>query len=206
MMDHGFNNPTAILFGAYNYDGKIIIYDEIYINKKIIKELASMWLVRQLELGIKTEYIIGDPALAQTDPHQGVSRQAQFAEHGILIGLGNNSVDSGITYVQNMFREQQLIITTRCKDTLKEIRKYRWDRHLTKIRDRRNLKEEPVKKDDHACDALRYGVMSRPQKFLEETQREVIHGLHVAMPVTEYDWELAHKDELTIDEFLGTEV
>jgi len=206
MMDHGFNNPTAILFGAYNYDGKIIIYDEIYINKKIIKELASMWLVRQLELGIKTEYIIGDPALAQTDPHQGVSRQAQFAEHGILIGLGNNSVDSGITYVQNMFREQQLIITTRCKDTLKEIRKYRWDRHLTKIRDRRNLKEEPVKKDDHACDALRYGVMSRPQKFLEETQREVIHGLHVAMPVTEYDWELAHKDELTIDEFLGSEL
>jgi phage terminase large subunit-like protein len=207
MIDHGFNNPTAILFGAYNEDSKIIIYDEIYINKTIIPDLASKWLHRQLELGISTQYIIGDPALAQTDPEQGVTRQAQFAEHGIFIGLGNNNVDSGISYVQIMFREQQLIITTRCKETLKELRKYRWDRHLTKIRDRSNLKEKPVKKDDHAMDSLRYGVMSRPTKFAIDTQsREVVQGLHVTMPATDYDWEQAYKNELTIDEFLGSEL
>jgi hypothetical protein len=206
MMDHGFNNPTAILFGAFNEDGKIIIYDEIYKNKTIIKDLAALWLGKELELGINTQYKIGDPALAQTDPHQGVSRQAQFAEHGVMIGLGNNNVDSGIAYVQNMFREQQLIITTRCKELLKELRKYRWDRHLTKARDRKNLKEEPVKKDDHACDALRYGVMSRPRKFLEVEQRETISGLHIVRPSSDFDWEQVYKDDISIDDFMGTEV
>jgi len=206
MMDHGFNNPTAILFGAYNEDGKIIIYDEIYKNKTIIQDLAALWLGKERELEIITQYKIGDPALAQTDPHQGVSRQAQFAEHGVMIGLGNNNVDSGIAYVQNMFREQQLIITTRCKELLKELRKYRWDRHLTKAKDRKNLKEEPVKKDDHACDALRYGVMSRPRKFLEVEQRETIPGLHIVTPSSDFDWEQAYKNEISIDEFMGTEV
>lgn len=206
MIDHGFNNPTAILFGAYNTDGKIIVYDEIYINKKTIPELASMWLQRQIDLGIKTQYIVGDPALAQTDPNEGLSRQAQFAQHGINIGLGNNHVDSGISYVQIMFREQQLIITSRCKETLKELRKYRWDRHLTKIRDRRNLKEEPVKKDDHAMDSLRYGVMSRPQKYIDEPQKETIRGLHITTPAGDIDWEQMVKNEVHIDEVMGCEV
>lgn len=206
MIDHGFNNPTAILFGAYNQDGKIIIYDEIYINKKTIPELSQMWLQRRADLEIITQYNIGDPALAQTDINEGLSRQAQFAQHGVLIGLGNNHVDSGISYVQIMFREQQLIITSRCKETLKELRKYRWDRHLTKIRDRRNLKEEPVKKDDHAMDSLRYGVMSRPQKYVMEEQKETIRGLHIVSAATDYDWEQMYKDEVAIDEVLGSEV
>lgn len=206
MMDHGYTNYTAILFAAYNEDGKIIIYDEIYEHKKIVRDLAQLWRERREALGISTKYSVGDPAIRSKDPIKGSSVQSEYGENGIYIALGNNDVQSGITLVQRMFREQQLIITTRCEKLLDELSQYRWDRHLTKARDRKNTKETPVKKNDHAMDALRYGIMSRPRRFNDIPTREVPVGMHVVRAATNYDWELVNQTDQHIDEFLGSEV
>jgi phage terminase large subunit-like protein len=206
MMDHGYTNYTAILFAAYNEDGKIIIYDEIYEHKKIVRDLAQLWRERREALGISTKYSVGDPAIRSKDPIKGSSVQSEYGENGIYIALGNNDVQSGITLVQRMFREQQLIITQRCEKLLDELSQYRWDRHLTKARDRKNTKETPVKKNDHAMDALRYGIMSRPRRFNDIPTREVPVGMHVVRAATDYDWELVNQTDQHIDEFLGSEV
>lgn len=205
MMDHGYNNPTAILFGCYDHDGRVIIYDEIYVNKTLIKDIAELWLTKRLELGIETEYSVGDPNIVSKDPIKGMSIQAAYAEHGIFIGLGNNDVQPGIARTQAMFREQNLFVSERCRNLLSELLKYRWDRHITKIRDRRNKKEEPLKKDDHAMDALRYGMMSNP-RYYEEVDEPIAAMHNVARPVSDYDWELITKNEQFIDEILGSEV
>jgi phage terminase large subunit len=205
MMDHGFNNPTAILFACFDKDGKIIVYDEIYKNKTLVKDLATIWKAKREELDIRTEYVIGDPSIVNTDPLKGSSVQAEYAENGIYIGLGNNDVTPGIIRVQHMFREQQIIITDRCTHLLDELLKYRWDRHITKIKERRNKKEEPLKKDDHALDALRYGVMSRPKAY-EEIDEPVGIPHNVARVASDFDWELQERNNQYIDELLGSEV
>ena len=171
-MDWGYNNPTAILFCCYDNDGRVIVYDEIYQNKKIVGEQAQDWLKRRIELGIETEYAVGDPAIRAKDAIKGTSIQSEFGEYGINIALGKNDVTSGIIRTQRMFSEQQLLVSERCTNLVNELFKYRWDRHLTKARDRKNLKEEPVKKDDHACDALRYGIMSRPKQYEPFDEKE----------------------------------
>jgi len=204
MMDHGYNNPTAFLFACYDSDGKVIIYDELYINKTIVSDIAEMVKKRRLQLDIPTEYVVCDPSIASTDPLSGSSVQAEYGENGIFIALGNNDVQSGIARVQETLRYQQLIISKRCTETLKEIRKYRWDRHLTKMGDRKNKKEVPVKKDDHAMDAMRYGLMSRPKHY-EKVAKAKFNDLNATRTATDFDWELVEKDNQLIDFNLGVE-
>lgn len=204
MMDHGYNNPTAWLFAAYDNDGRIIIYDEIYETKKLVSELAEMVKDKRAELAINTGYAVGDPSIKSTNPVTGGSVQSEYGENGIYIALGNNDVQSGITRTQAMFSEQQLLITENCENLLAEIYKYKWDRHLTKIKDRKNKKEEPLKKDDHAMDAMRYGVMSRPKQYsnVEEPREQLIMAAPVA---TDFDWELIEKRDRIFDSVLGSE-
>jgi len=171
-MDHGWANPTAFLFCAYNDDGTIIVFDEIYEQKKLVKDLAEIYLARKETLGIQTVYCVGDPSIRNRTAITGTSVQTEYAEHGVGIALGNNNVGAGIVRIQNMFAEKRLFISERCEYTLKELSEYRFDKFSSsKLGQRRNAKDNPLKKNDHCMDALRYGVMSRPVKEGEETFR-----------------------------------
>jgi phage terminase large subunit-like protein len=165
MLDHGYTNPTAILFGCYDFEGKIVIYDEYYHTKRTVKENAEGFLekVKEHKLESKLEYIVGDPSIRNTTPITGTSVQQEYADNGVYITLGNNDVYAGIMRVQGRMKEGLIRISNICEDTIREHRSYRWAKYASsKIEARNNRKEEPVKKDDHTCDALRYGVASRP--------------------------------------------
>lgn len=204
MMDHGYNNPAVFLFACYDADGRIIIYDEIYKDKTLIRDLAQMVHDKRIQHRIETQYVVGDPSITQKNAITGTSTQTEYAEAGIYIGEGNNRVSTGIERTQLLFADQQLMITSNCEFTLKEMFKYKWDRHLTKARDRKNKKEEPIKKDDHAMDAMRYGVMSRPKHYsLLDEKREA--AIVAANPASDFDTEMLRKEVKQIDEFLGSE-
>jgi hypothetical protein len=163
MFDHGFTNPTCFLFACFDNEGRIVVYDEHYEIKKIVKDNAILFKQRLETLRIRPEYIIGDPSIQNTDPITGTSIQMEYGEEDVYISLANNDVRSGIARVQSRFKNGLLFITKRCENTLKELNNYRWDRYASsKIEVRRNKKEVPLKKNDHAMDALRYGVVSRP--------------------------------------------
>jgi phage terminase large subunit len=49
----------------------------------------------------------------------------------------------------------RLFVSSRCVNVIKEFELYRWQ----DSKDDRNDKEEPLKQNDHAMDALRYMVM-----------------------------------------------
>lgn len=191
-MDHGYANPAAFLFCAYDNDGRIIVYDEIYETRKIVKELALLYLQKLETLQISPLYCVGDPTIRNTSPITRTSIQTEYVEHGVPIALGNNDVRAGLTRMQNRFRQRLLFITRRCENTLKELGNYRWDRYASgKIEARRNKKEVPLKKNDHCMDALRYGIMSRPIMEGEEYDGPVgnILDLPVAGP-KDMDYEL----------------
>lgn len=163
MWDHGLNNPTAILFACYDTEGRIFVYDELYERDKVIRQYADIFLRRVDELGITPQYIVGDPAIQNRLPNSGTSIQTEYAECGINIALGNNDVRAGLARVQGRFAKRMLFISERCRNTLRERENYRWGRYASaKIEARRNAQDQPLKRNDHAMDALRYGVCSRP--------------------------------------------
>jgi hypothetical protein len=80
--------------------------------------------------------------------------------------LGNNDVKAGILRVNGMIARNELKFTTNCENLIKEIPQYRWAKYSSsKTTDRNNPQEMPTKKDDHSMDAIRYGMMSRPEMF-----------------------------------------
>ena len=171
MLDHGFTNPTAFLLGAFDKNGRVIIYKEYYVSGKIVKENAKAIgeILDELNLRFKIDYIVADPSTRNTDPISGTSIQQEYAEHGIYLALGNNDVKAGINRVYSRFQNKQLYVTTDCEKTKWELLRYRWDKFASeKTTAKSNLKETPMKKNDHACDALRYGIVSRPSLQGEE--------------------------------------
>jgi hypothetical protein len=127
-------------------------------------------------------------------------------EHGVPIALGQKDVSAGIIRCQNRFQSRKLYISERCRETLREIGKYRWDKFASsKIANRRNLKESPLKKDDHCMDAMRYGVMSRPVLEGEDDARPTNFLNAPEAGVRDMDYEACFSIEENFDEHLGIE-
>ena len=75
-----------------------------------------------------------------------------FYERDILLDTKvNKDVFSGIARVKSYLKSGRLFIFSTCRNLIREIKSYWWGKD-----------DMPVKKDDHALDALRYYIMSRP--------------------------------------------
>lgn len=108
-----------------------------------------------------------------------------FYDHGWDFEPANNDVEGGITRIREYFqlnsnREAHLyIFKDKCPNLCSELLNYRYKK-LTELQEKiRNQSEEPVKKNDHAVDALRYMIMTRPfspteaPKPLNRIQRDI---------------------------------
>lgn len=166
MLDHGYTNPTAFHLGCYNSEGRIIIYGEYIATKRIVKENAAAIneLLRSLKLHNKLEYIVADPSIKNTDPITRTSIHTEYAENGLFMTFGDNDVKKGIDKVSSKLKDKSLLICSNNKNLIYEFPQYRWAKYVSsKIAARKNAQEQPIKKNDHSLDAIRYGVMSRPQ-------------------------------------------
>jgi len=143
-----------------NYEaGRIVSH-----HAKIVKEKDDSF-------GAPT-YRVGDPSIVSRNPVTGTSIQLEYIFNGIPIIAGNNDVSAGILRLKGYLtgtviegrRYPKLFICRNCVNLIWEMKKYRWKKWAHKqLNYERNSPEEPVKKDDHACDALRYGIASRPE-------------------------------------------
>jgi len=217
MMDHGIRAPTVWLWAAIDREGRMIVYDEYHKAGEIIKVHAANVHAYNARHGVVPSYNVGDPSIRNKDPITGTSIQIEYVDHGIPIVLGNNDFPAGSNAVRSKFGgngiKQSLWITRNCPNLAWELKRYRFALWANKKMDReKNPKEEPNKKDDHCCDALRYGVASRPKvedlSIPEGIQRPVGSG-----PVNPYGDRVdpdtlisaAARDRMMVDEFLGSE-
>ena len=180
-IDPGLNNPTACLFCAVDYDGNIYVVAEHYqagkdIDYHVTKlfELADKLSWKRDSKG-RLNAIIDSAANQRT--LAGVRSVAElFREGGIMV---NTAVDkqlfSGIARVKQYFALDKIRIFSCCVNLIREIKGYWWSEG-----------DNPIKKDDHALDALRYYVMTRPQppttpsiKYtaIQKDKRRLINGL-----------------------------
>ena len=150
--DYGYRNPTAVLFAATDYDGVTRIYDEYYEPGKLISEVSDV--IKSMP-DYRTATKLIDPS-TRNRQRDGYSVWDEFAQNGVYFQPANNDVIQGINRVNELFKRGVLLICSNCVNLLNEIGGYKWQ--ALKVGTQRNEPEQPIKKDDHACDALRYLV------------------------------------------------
>ncbi|OQA82860.1 MAG: Terminase-like family protein [Lentisphaerae bacterium ADurb.Bin242] len=147
-IDFGFTNPFVCLWGALDPDGRLYLYREHY-----------QAAVRTAEHARKILELSGNERYGFTAADHDAAERAELSSAGIRTEAAFKEVTAGIQSVKNRLAKQgdgkpRLFFFNTLKNTLSEIYDYRW----AQGNDSRNAKEEPVKLNDHAMDALRYMV------------------------------------------------
>lgn len=184
-IDHGFNNPTAILWHAVSPNGDVVTFREHYMRKWTIKRHVNRIREINAEIGRLPILYICDPSMSQKTAETGSSPLQLYREHGIPLMQAKKDVSGGSTGKMNEYFEfDKWHIKQDCPNLIKEIRGYSFKIFTSpKIADRNNVREEPNKKNDHAVDSSRYFFTLMPYikpqivnlakgRSLTETNRE----------------------------------
>ena len=83
------------------------------------------------------------------------SFKEELRRRGLHTIDANNEVLDGITVMTSEMKKGNLFVCKECKNMIREIESYSWDPRKAKIGI-----DEPIKRDDHAVDALRYCIAS----------------------------------------------
>lgn len=185
--DHGYRNPACFLWCAIDYDGNVYVYKEFYQNEWIIEEIVKG--TKEGGRGIvsvnakdKIEGIWIDPSTkADRGKDSDFQTYLDFLPKDWSLIPANNEVETGIDRVKQYLKinektqKPRLFIFETCEKVIEQLTQYRYEELQPGQENVRNIKESPVKKDDHAVDALRYAIMSRPEepkvKDLKERKR-----------------------------------
>jgi phage terminase large subunit len=174
--DEGYTNPAVILVIGVDGDGRLHIAKEYYrrgvLQSVVVAEAKSR----------RDEFRAGGVAV----DNSAAGLIADLQDAGIpAIGQKGRVLD-GITAVQNLLKVQgdgkpRLTVDPSCIETINEFESYVW----------KPDKDEPVKENDHALDALRYALFiagvslslpSQPASKSKWTEREPVtdEGAEVA--------------------------
>lgn len=171
--DHGFTNPAASIFGAVDEDGTVWIYDEHYVRETLIPDICKLGIVPKIKKDKISAMYIDPSTKAKRNQANGraFSDFSVYMENlpdSIPLLPANNEVSTGIDRVKQYLRvnpktgKPRMRIFSTCTNLLEEVGEYRWAELSASQEGSKNQKEEPRKYNDHAMDAWRYLVMSRP--------------------------------------------
>lgn len=193
VLDHGTNNPTAVLWIAIHPENFWVVYREHYHTGQVVEWHAKQ--IFELNGSDNITYWVADPAIfnkTQQDPKRGLYSVADiYADHGIFWGQGDNDVKAGIALMKDYVRvwknlinpftnvagSPKLFITRNCENTLREIPQWRWKKLRIKGQ-YRNHPEEPEKANDHTVDCLRYALMTRATYVRKKSKTMKPFGSH----------------------------
>ena len=161
-IDFGFNNPFVCQWWALTPDGDMIMYREIYKSKTLVSDHAKCI----------SKYSEGETYLATVADHDAEDR-ATLENAGIYTTPAYKAIESGIEAVSLRLRPSgngrpRLFLM---RDALVErdeelfdkkqpvCTQHEFDAYMyPKNQEGKPVKEEPVDKDNHGMDAMRYAV------------------------------------------------
>jgi PBSX family phage terminase large subunit len=145
-VDFGIRNPTCILTIGVTKDKTAVVVDEYYKNEETSTKIARK--IKELDKKYSYRKIFIDPSA--------LDLITQCKELHLPAEKADNHVEPGIAKVKSMFQREQVLIDRHCRNLIRELQAYRY----IKDKNNQNSPEKPMKIDDHAPDALRYGVYS----------------------------------------------
>lgn len=163
VVDFGYSNPFVCQWWGQDSDGALYRYREIYKTKCLVEDLTAE--IIKLTGSESIEFTLAD--------HDAEDR-ATMERHGILTIPAKKDVSPGIQAVQSRLKvqgngkpriyfvrgalvevDQSLLEDHKPTCTEDEMPDYAWK----KYDDGKPNKEEPIKVNDHGCDATRYIVL-----------------------------------------------
>lgn len=158
--DWGYRNPCAILWMAVDPKGNTYVYDEYYESGNRVSKIAE--IIKLKSNGQTIQQFLIDPSADQDRGNaSGKTIVDEFEESNIYFQKANNEVTAGINHVAEYFKlDKQGIPKLR---VFKDCVNLRAELQTYKLKDlpigaKQNEPEKPLKKNDHAVDALRYGI------------------------------------------------
>jgi PBSX family phage terminase large subunit len=145
-VDWGIQNPSCVLTLGVTKDKRVFVVDEYYQNQITSTKVARH--IKELDKKYQYRKIYIDPSAADLI--------AQCKELHLPVEKADNRVEPGIGKVKSMLERDQIFIDRKCLNLNREMQAYRYEKDRTN----QNKTEKPMKVDDHAPDALRYGVYS----------------------------------------------
>ncbi len=165
-IDFGATDPDAVPFIGVDRDGIIHIYDEIYMSNLYTSEFAE--LIKQ-----KSAHRYFVATYADSAGKQSIMDLSTYGIYATPVkkntGEGNkNWIIAGIDRVQQLLKENKIVVHPRCKGMIKEFMSYSWRKD--RLGESVNLPED---RNNHLLDALRYFVVS----YQGEVEDEAINYL-----------------------------
>lgn len=157
-IDFGFTNPAVALLVGIDGDDNLYVIKEIY-QKRLLTEDFSMVIKgweKQLDLySLPTFY--ADPSEPAVITHMN--------KLGLKVVAARNEVMKGIIEVSNKLKikgdgKPSLFVHETCQNMINEFMMYRYPDEV----EDKEVKDKPLKVNDHAMDALRYAVFTRFRK------------------------------------------
>ena len=171
-IDFGFVNPQCIQWWAEDGEGRLYLYRELYCTRRTVDQHARQ--AKALVVGPRGQWIEPKPRAIICD-HDAEGRAVFEREFGMSTVAAKKTVTDGLQAVQARLRpaadgrprlfimrdalvesDPELVEAKKPLCTADEITGYVWDTGNGK-----SPKEQPVKENDHGCDAMRYMVAQR---------------------------------------------
>ena len=160
VIDHGYTNPTCCLFVAADFDGNLWVYDEHYESQLTVEQNAA--IIKAKDPHFKGITLIDPSAFAMTQVAFGkpCSIADEYRKQGIIcispyLKDGRVTEGVGINMVKQRLLNKSLKIHEDCVNGIHEIINLRW-RQLRLSTRTGNESEQPMDKDNHFTDCLRY--------------------------------------------------
>jgi len=161
--DYGYSSASGVLWFAVDpSDETLLVYRELYVSKVPAKELAHMVLAA--EEGEAIHYGVLDSSLWHKRGDTGPSLAEQMIVEGCRWRPSDRSRGSRVAGKNELHRRLQIDedtgrsgieIMSNCTNLIAQL--------PTLPMDKTNPEDVNTKAEDHLYDALRYGIMTRPQ-------------------------------------------
>lgn len=161
-MDFGHSQPTVLLCVAEDPVEHIYyVFREFYKTETLLSHISNFLTNEPLK------YVLADPQGAQA-----IAELNKFYRHS-EVRAAENKVDIGIERIATLLKEKRLKFFSNVENTLNEIEEYHYPAPSDEKQDK---PDKPVKKDDHAMDALKY-AFSRQLTSLYPYKNQVKTGI-----------------------------
>lgn len=163
-MDWGYNDPCCVLWHAVDGENRVYTYRELYVRETRAGEVAAM--VLELSRGESISYTVASPdmwqkrgaVLSGAGGFEGETLAELFTSSGLSLTPADNSRVPGWNRVRDYLAvapdgRPNWLCFSDCRNLIRQLPALQFDQHN---------REDAADGDDHAPEALRYALMSRP--------------------------------------------
>lgn len=164
-MDWGYNDPCCVLWHAVDGDGRVYTYRELYVRQRRADQVAQS--IIKLSGDEEISYTVASPdmwqkrgAILKGDGFEGESLAELFARGGVPLASADNARIAGWQRVRGYMADgadgsPMWQAFDCCENLIRTLPMLMYSPHN---------REDAADGEDHAPEALRYGLMSRPNK------------------------------------------